>query len=135
MINRGISGVRNQSKLTTIFEATINIYNVQKGNTIDTLKKFLSHFKNEMYTEKGASCSEFKVHLYKWERAQDVFQFIMGVPNVFNNCQLIHHRKQTSNKGDLGSSDEEGLSAASSKNKKRRVVASGEDDDFFVVQR
>lgn len=43
----------HEDNKSLIFEATLNISNVQKGTTIDDLKKFLSNFKNEMYAEKG----------------------------------------------------------------------------------
>jgi len=55
LINKGIEEVRHESDKTTIFEASIYISNVASGNSIDTLKKFLSNFKNEIYTEKGKS--------------------------------------------------------------------------------
>jgi hypothetical protein len=55
LINKGISEVRFESDKTTIFEASIYISNVPGGHSIDDLKKFLSNFKNEMYTEKGKS--------------------------------------------------------------------------------
>lgn len=53
LINKGIEEVRHESDKTTIFEASIHICNVSQGNNIDTLKKFLGNFKNEIYTEKG----------------------------------------------------------------------------------
>ena len=66
MISRGIEEVKTESNISSIFEATINISNVTRGNTIDTLKKFLTNFKNEIYTEKGTDTSKFKVHFYSW---------------------------------------------------------------------
>jgi hypothetical protein len=44
MISRGIEEVKTESNFSSIFEATINISNVTRGNTIDTLKKFLHNF-------------------------------------------------------------------------------------------
>jgi len=66
MINRGIKEVKEEATVTTIFEGTLMIYNVPKGNSIDTLKKFLSHYRSEMYTEKGQTIASFKVHFYRW---------------------------------------------------------------------
>jgi len=53
MISKGIEEVKTESDMSSIFEASLNISNVTRGNTIDQLKKFLSNFKSEMYTEKG----------------------------------------------------------------------------------
>lgn len=53
LIEKGIMSANNEDNKSLIFEATLNISNVQKGTTIDDLKKYLSNFKNEMYAEKG----------------------------------------------------------------------------------
>lgn len=53
LIERGIMSANNEDNKSLIFEATLNISNVQKGTTIDDLKKFLTNFRNEMYAEKG----------------------------------------------------------------------------------
>lgn len=53
MISKGIEEVKTESNMSTIFEASIMINNVTRGNSIDTLKKFLINFKNDIYTEKG----------------------------------------------------------------------------------
>jgi len=53
LIEKGIVSANNDDQRNQIFEATLYIYNVPKGTTIDDLKKFLSNFKNEMYTQKG----------------------------------------------------------------------------------
>lgn len=66
MIAKGIEEVKTESNMSSIFEASILISNVTRGNTIDTLKKFLNNFKNEFYTEKGANQSSFSVHFYSW---------------------------------------------------------------------
>jgi hypothetical protein len=64
LINKGIDEVRHESDKATIFEASIYISNVPNGNSIDTLKKFLCNFKNEMYTEKGKSLGNYNIHFY-----------------------------------------------------------------------
>jgi hypothetical protein len=64
LINKGIEEVRHESDKTTIFEASIYICNVGSGYSIDTLKKFLGNFKNEMYTEKGKTVGQFAIHFY-----------------------------------------------------------------------
>ena len=53
LINKGINEVRFESDKTTIFEASLFITNVPASHSVEDLKKFLSNFKNEMYTEKG----------------------------------------------------------------------------------
>ena len=53
LINKGINEVRFESDKTTIFEASLLITNVPASHSAEDLKKFLSNFKNEMYTEKG----------------------------------------------------------------------------------
>ena len=47
-----------------LFEASLHIYNVPKGTTINDLKNFLNSFKNEMYTEKGKEKDEYYLHFY-----------------------------------------------------------------------
>ena len=71
LIIKGIDEVRHESDKSTIFEASIHISNVPNGNNIDTLKKFMSNFKNEMYTEKGKSFGTFNIHFYSKIRARD----------------------------------------------------------------
>lgn len=67
MISKGIEEVKTESNISSIFEASILINNVTRGNSIDTLKKFLSNFKSDIYTEKGSNnSSSFKVHFYSW---------------------------------------------------------------------
>jgi len=75
-ISKGITDVRKESSMSSIFEASIFISNVPKGSNIDTLKKFLSSFQNEMYTEKGTSINSFKVHFYNRQRAKDAISYI-----------------------------------------------------------
>lgn len=53
MIAKGIDSVRYEADKSTIFDASLYFSNVMIGNTLDTIKKFLVNFKNEMYCEKG----------------------------------------------------------------------------------
>jgi hypothetical protein len=53
LIERGIMSANNDDNRSQVFEATLYIFNVMKGTTIDDLKKFLNNFRNEMYTQKG----------------------------------------------------------------------------------
>jgi hypothetical protein len=76
LINKGIFEAKHESKVSTIFEATINIYNAPSGSGNDTLKKFLSNFKNEMYTETGKNVGTLHVHFYSKMRAKDALTFI-----------------------------------------------------------
>jgi len=55
LIEKGIMSANNEDNRNMIFEATLYIFNVQKGTTMDELKKFLKNFRNEMYAEKGKS--------------------------------------------------------------------------------
>ena len=50
LIQRGIMSANNDDNRNQIFEATLYIFNVQKGTTMDDLKKFMVNFRNEMYT-------------------------------------------------------------------------------------
>lgn len=50
LIEKGIMSASNEDQRNQIFEATLFITNVSRGTTIDDLKKFLSNFRNEMYT-------------------------------------------------------------------------------------
>lgn len=76
MISKGIDEVKHESKMSSIFEASINICNVPSGSGMDTLKKFLSSFKNEMYTERGNQLGYYHVHFYSRIRAKDALNFI-----------------------------------------------------------
>jgi len=71
LINKGIEEVRYVSDKATIFEASLHVTNVPNGNTLDTLKKFLGSFKNEMYSEKGKTLGSFNIHFYSKIRAKD----------------------------------------------------------------
>jgi len=73
--------VKNSSDISSIFEASLYINNVTRGNTIDTLKKFLINFKSDMYTEKGQTASQFQVHFYSFQRAKEALSFIQYTPN------------------------------------------------------
>lgn len=50
LIDKGIMSANNDDQRNQIFEATLYFFNVPKTGTMDDLKKFLSNFKNEMYT-------------------------------------------------------------------------------------
>lgn len=86
MIVKGIEEVKTESNMSSIFEASILISNVTRGNTIDTLKKHLNNFKNEFYTEKGANQSSFSVHFYSWQRGKEAHSYLLYNPSQFSNC-------------------------------------------------
>jgi hypothetical protein len=75
LINRGIHEVRKEADKKTIFEASLIVTNVGLMTTIDTLKKFLANFKNEMYTEKGKNKTQFQVHFYSLARAKEALSY------------------------------------------------------------
>lgn len=81
LIEKGIMSANNDDNRSQIFEATLYIFNVQKGTTLDDLKKFLMNFKNEMYTQKGKQQGSYYVHFYKKMRAKDALIFIKNTPN------------------------------------------------------
>lgn len=95
LINKGIDEVRLESDKSTIFEASIHIANVPNGNSIDTIKKFLGNFKNEIYTEKGKSLGTFNVHFYQKVRARDALSYLQDTANQFSNCTMEVHKKDT----------------------------------------
>ena len=53
LIEKGIMSANNDDNRSQVFEATLYFSNVTKGTTIDDLKKFLTNFRNEMYTQKA----------------------------------------------------------------------------------
>lgn len=81
MIQKGIHEVRNASEMSTIFEASLNIYQVPKGNNMGTLKQFLVNFKNEFYTERGKTFGLFHLHFYSQVRAKDCLAFLQDTAN------------------------------------------------------
>ena len=81
LIEKGIMSANNEDNKSMIFEATLSISNVQKGTTIDDLKKFLTNFKNEMYAEKGKQQGSFLLHFYKMMRAKDAYTYLRNTPN------------------------------------------------------
>lgn len=127
MITKGIYEVKHESKMSTIFEASLNFYNVPIGSSFDTLKKFLSNFKNEMYTESGKNVGTFHVHFYSKLRAKDAMTFIQEQPNQFSNCELVLHRKEI---GTLGQTPEETKEEVSAKRKGKKRT----DDDGWTTQ-
>lgn len=94
LIERGIVSANNDDNRDQIFEATLFITGVGKGTSIDDLKKFLSNFRNEMYTQKGKVLGTFYVHFYKRTRARDALTYIKNTPNQFTNLELISHKKE-----------------------------------------
>lgn len=137
MIAKGIEEVRQESKMTTIFEGSIFISNVSKAGTISVLKSFLSNFKSDMYLEKGDSLGSFKVHFYSWQRAKEAHSFILNTPNEFSNAQLVHHRKEIGTNSTSIVATDAGPAAASAatikaafkRKQKRDMVA---DNDGFL---
>ena len=129
-ISKGIEEVRRESSMSSIFEASVFIGNVPKGSNIDTLKKFLAGFKNEMYTEKGSSLSSFKVHFYSRQRAKDALSYIQNTPNQFSNATLVHHKKEVGVRQDEEAKDS-GMEESKWRGRKRAPVE--EDDDGFTT--
>ena len=121
LVNKGIEEVKHKSSKTTIFEATISVSNVPLGNSIDSLKKFLVSFKNEMYTEKGKpGC--FAIHFYQKQRARDALAYMQNSPNQFSNCFLTEYRKEIGTLPQPGQEEEKQF-----KRKGQQIVE--EDDD------
>lgn len=89
LIEQGIMSANHEDNKSLIFEATLHIYNTQKGTTINDLKKFLINFKNEMYAEKGKQSGQFYLHFYKKMRAKDAYTFIVNTPSQFTGVEFI----------------------------------------------
>jgi hypothetical protein len=100
LIEKGIMSMNHDENKSMIFEATLNITNVQKSTTIDELKKFLSNFKNEMYAEKGKQGGQFYLHFYRKMRAKDALTYIKNTPNQFTNVELVMHKKEIGTSSD-----------------------------------
>ena len=127
LIEKGIMSANNDDNKSQVFEATLHVYNVPKGTLIDTLKKFLINFRNEMYTEKGKTQGEFYLHFYKMMRAKDAYTFMRNTPSQFTNFELIMHKKQIGTNQETTPADEN--KPTKGKKKADRVV----DDDGFTV--
>jgi len=94
LIEKGVDAAKQQVDKSAIFEATLNVYNVQKGSTVHDLKNFLEGFKNEFYTELGKQMGTFHCHFYSKVRAKDAVSYIKNSPNQFTNCDLVLHKKE-----------------------------------------
>ena len=116
--------------MSTIFEASVMISNVVRGNTIDSLKKFLANFKNEIYTEKGATSAQFKVHFYSLQRAKEALSYLQYTPSPFSNATLVSHKKEIGINGALIPDDNVGGAAG---HRPRRRNLSEDSDGFSKV--
>ena len=114
--------------MSSIFEASIFISNVVRGNTTDQLKKFLINFKNMIYTEKGPGGATFKVHFYKISRAKEALSFLQYTPSAFSNCTLVKHLKEVGTQGDVAVDNEAYQGAAQQRPRRRNL---SEDSDGF----
>lgn len=94
LIEKGLISANNDDNRNQIFEATLYFKDVSKGTSLDDLKKFLSNFKNEMYTQKGRTPGQFYVHFYKKQRAKDAHYYIKNTPSQFANVELVSHVKE-----------------------------------------
>lgn len=122
MIVKGIDQVRHEADKSTIFDASLYFSNVTIGNTLDTIKKFLINFKNEMYCEKGKQPGFFVTHFYSKARAKDALSYIKNTPSQFSNCEMVVHKKE------IGLMGEVSLEAKLIKKKTRGET----DDDGFT---
>ena len=127
LIERGIVSANNDDNRDQIFEATLFITGVGKGTSIDDLKKFLSNFRNEMYTQKGKVLGTFYVHFYKRTRARDALTYIKNTPNQFTNVELISHKKEIGLTPEL--TPLQALAAEKKRVKKEKVI----DDEGFEM--
>lgn len=124
LITRGLISANNDDTRNQVFEATLYIFGVTKGTSIDDLKKFLSSYRNEMYTQKGKQQGQFYIHFYKKMRAKDAYTYIKNTPNQFTNVELIMHKKE------IGINPDEPIKEASGllKRKKKETII---DEDGF----
>lgn len=125
LIERGIMSANNDDNRNQVFEATLHISNVARGASIDDLKKFLSNFRNEMYTQKGKQTGQYYVHFYKKMRAKDALSYIKNTPNSFTNVEMVMHQKEV---GINASTPQQILAAseAAKRNPKREKVVDKE---------
>lgn len=131
LIEKGIMSANNEDQRNMIFEATLYIYNVQKGTTMDDLKKFLKNFKNEMYAEKGKLSGSFYLHFYKKMRAKDAFSYVKNTPNQFQSVEMISHKKE------VGANQETHITGNVEEKKKisRKDAKMVDDDGFTVIKK
>lgn len=52
LISKGIMPSNFEENRNLIFEATINVFEIPKGSSVEDIKQLLSSFKNEFYTER-----------------------------------------------------------------------------------
>lgn len=128
LISKGIDEVKHESKMSSIFEASINISGVPSGYGMDKLKLFLSGFKNEMYTERGQYIGCYHVHFYSKIRAKDALNFIQEQPNQFSNADFVLHKKEIGTMGELEPEESKQNVALYKKGKKKT------DDDGWTSQ-
>jgi hypothetical protein len=126
LIEKGIMSANSEDNKNMIFEATLNISNVQKGSTIDDLKKFLGNFKNEMYAEKGKMQGQYYLHFYKKMRAKDAYTYLKNTPNQYTNVELICHKKE------IGTNQ---AVATETKKTRKRSETQIDEDGFTITKK
>jgi len=113
LIQKGILSSESSEHRKFMFEATLHIYDINKGNSLEDLKKLLSAYKDEYYVEKGKTLGQLYLHFYSLQRAKDCVTFLRYTPNAFSNVEMIQHTK------DEEESKEEGKNAAAKEGEKK----------------
>jgi hypothetical protein len=131
LIKKGIMSSNLEENRNLVFEATINIYDIPKGSTVQDVKSHLKTFQNEFYTERRNNPGQARsaqLHFYTLARAKDAHSFLRNSAHQFNTNELIVHKKEVGVNGGLTPAEEE-------KPKKSRSNATFDDDGFEIVKR
>lgn len=120
----------NDDNRNMVFEATLHIYNVMKGNNMDDLKKYLGNFKNEYYAEKGKQFGEFYLHFYKKMRCKDALSYLKNSPNPYTSVEMISHKKEV---GTLVVDPK--MNQAEAKKKERKANVEVDEEGFTIVKK
>ena len=93
LIQRGILGEPGEQK-KMLFEATLHVYDVPRGCTLDDLRRSIVGFQSEVYAEKAANKpGSFYLHFYNFYRAKECYKKLKYTPGQFTAVDLISHKK------------------------------------------
>ena len=97
--SKGIMTRTNDETLRIIFECTIIIRNIPKGSTVGDIKRLLSQFSNEFYTERRIKPTKIYalLHFYSKAKADQVIGFLKNGPHQFTEFELFNYRDEDGN--------------------------------------
>ena len=129
LISKGIMPQTLEENRNLVFEATINVFDIPKGSSVQDIKTHLNSFKNEFYTERKSNNGmqrSAQLHFYSVQRAKDAFTFLRNSAHQFNNNEMVVHKKEIGTNSSLVTEEEDG-------DKPKRSRAAVFDDEGFEV--